>query len=94
MGSEGPPANLVRELRRQLSIQDQLGGSLHRWGAFAALLVQRLAHRFVEAGQSLPYWIRSVIDRARAIADTNPDDSDFDSDGELTEYLNAHARPC
>ena len=93
MGSEGPPAELVKALRLHLSIRDQLGGSFHRWGAFTSLLVDRFARRLREEGRILPLWARNVIDRARAIADTNPDDSDFDSDIEFTAHLNSRARP-
>ncbi len=89
MGSKGPSAELVRSLRLHLSIRDQLGGSFHRWGAFTSLLV----NRFVQRLNFAPRWARNVIDRAHAIVDTNPDDSDFDSDIEFAEHLNSRARP-
>ena len=93
MDSGGPPPAAVQELRRQLVIRDRLGGQYHRWGAFTALLVNQFLRRCTAAGRVQPFWARVVFWNSRAIADTDPYDSDFDSDPELTEHLEARARP-
>ena len=74
-------------------MRDQLGGVYHRWGSFTALLVHNVLRSLAAAGRIQPFWVRNVFYNSRAIADTNPDDSDFDSDPEFTEYLNGRAAP-
>ena len=93
MASGGPPAEVVRELRRQLAVRDHLGGQFHRWGAFCALLVNKFLRRLAEAGRIQPFWARCVFYNSRAIADEDPDDSDFDSDPEFTAYENSRTAP-
>ena len=83
----------VQELRRQLVVRDRLGGVFHRWGSFCALLVFRYLRRLAAANLPQPFWARCVFHNARAIADANADDSDFDSDPKLSEYLANRASP-
>ena len=82
-----PVLEAIQEIRRRLVVRERLGGVFHRWGAFCALLVNRYLRRLTEEGRIHPFWARCVFYNSRAIADARADDSDFDSDPELTEYL-------